>query len=160
MTELYLITGERGEGKTTWCQALVERLRREGGQVCGVLSPAVFENGEKVGIDIVDLETGERRRLANRGRLAEERLEFHWSMQEAALDWANQILRKIADCEVLILDELGPLEFELQGGLHEGLTLLDEGRADIAYAVVRPRLLANAQARWPGARVVKIGDAA
>ncbi|MGB4675600.1 MAG: nucleoside-triphosphatase, partial [Aggregatilineales bacterium] len=61
-----LVTGDSGAGKTTWCRSLVEAARQRGLRVAGLLSPPVFEQGVKTGIDLLDLTTGERRRLAAR----------------------------------------------------------------------------------------------
>jgi len=63
---LQILTGESGSGKTTWLQALIERKRAQGCEVTGVLSPAVFQDGEKVAIDVVLLSHDERFELAPR----------------------------------------------------------------------------------------------
>ncbi len=63
--QLLLVTGLSGVGKTTWCTHLIELARSTGRSINGLLSPSVFADGRKVGIEIVDLDSGDHRRLAN-----------------------------------------------------------------------------------------------
>jgi len=156
MAEILLVTGAIGKGKTTWCRELVERLRKDGSQVCGVLSPAVFEDGQKVGIDMINLASGEQRGFAVRRPQDSSALTKCWSMNEETIAWANHVLRQCAGCDCLIIDELGPVEFIQGQGLQEGMILLDSGQFSQAYVVVRPHLLPQAQARWPDARVFNV----
>ena len=60
-----ILTGNRGSGKTRTCQKWVDQARQKGWSVSGLLCPAVFDAGEKTAIDVVNLATGEKRRLAN-----------------------------------------------------------------------------------------------
>ncbi len=61
---LTLLTGPRGCGKTTECLALFEQARAGGLDVAGLISPAVFEGEQKVGIAVLNLRTGHSRPLA------------------------------------------------------------------------------------------------
>ena len=66
-----LITGSRGEGKTTFVRACIAQLSREGRSVGGILSPAVFDNEQRIGYDLIDLCCGARRELARVSRTRE-----------------------------------------------------------------------------------------
>jgi ABC-type cobalamin/Fe3+-siderophores transport system ATPase subunit/nucleoside-triphosphatase THEP1 len=153
--QLILVTGLSGAGKTTWCSRLVELAQRRGLKVEGVLSPAVFEDGRKTGIDMVNLQNGERRRLA---KLREggpvELATTQWQFDPAVMAWGDRILRESSNSDLLIIDELGPLEFLRHQGLMEGLRLIDEQRYRVACVVVRSSLLPTALQRWPHALVV------
>ena len=59
-----IITARRGEGKTTFVRRYAAHQTQRGQSVGGIASPAVFENGERVGYDVVDLCSGNRRPLA------------------------------------------------------------------------------------------------
>lgn len=157
--ELIFVTGKSGTGKTTWCLELAKQARLAGIPLHGVISPAVFENSTKTGIDLLDLWSGERRRLAI--RRSEEAPDnglgprtSGWQFDAATLDWANQALDRITGADLLILDELGPLELLENQGLVSGLRLLDERRFRLACVSVRPLLLATARERWPWAVVM------
>jgi nucleoside-triphosphatase len=158
---LVVVTGESGAGKTRWCQQLAELAAARGWKAAGLLSPAVFENGLKTGIDLLDLSSGERRRLAARRDPAAPQGDFdtrHWSLDAETLAWGNRALEHAGPCDLLIVDELGPLELVGGAGLQAGLELLDARRYRLACAVVRPSLLAAAQGRWPHSQVVSLDD--
>lgn len=157
MTRLTFITGERNAGKTSWCRRLARTSKQAGRQVAGLLSLGVYRGGVKYAIDLVDLQLQRRRRLATRdgSRPADG---MAWRFDRKALAWGNDVLRQADGSDILVVDELGPLEFERGGGFQAGMDLLDHGRYNEAYVVVRPRLLAAATARWPGGEIVEIGE--
>ena len=62
--QLILVTGLSGVGKTTWVTRLIKLARTSGLSVSGILSPAIFKDGRKTGIQVVDLATGDRQQLA------------------------------------------------------------------------------------------------
>jgi nucleoside-triphosphatase len=153
---LIIVTGERGAGKTTFCTRLIELARSGGRSIGGVLSPAVIVNGQKVAIDVLDLQSDQRRRLATHNPAADYPRELYWRFDEDALAWSNHALIASTPCDVLIVDELGVLEFERGEGWLAGLNALDAGDYRLGVVVIRPELLAMAQQRWPHAHVIKI----
>ncbi len=153
---LVLLTGPSGSGKTTLCARLAALGGEAGLSVAGILCPAVYEGGLKVAIDQLDLSTGERQRLGERADGASEGTVGRWRMDERVIARGNEILARIADEDLILIDELGPLELEDGGGYRQALSLLDEGRYRRALAVVRPALLGAARARWPRAETVHL----
>jgi nucleoside-triphosphatase THEP1 len=154
---LYLITGVQGSGKTTFCQALVDSAVSDGRSIAGVISPPVMVEGRKVGIDIVDLCTKQRRRLANtidRGGNGPKTI--RWAFNGKALAWGNQVLGNIPACDLLVIDELGPLEFERGEGWMHGFTAVDDGDFTLAVVVIRPDLVDKALEKWPYANILEI----
>ena len=78
-------------------------------RVGGVISPAVFEGGNKVAIDALDLKSGTRKRLAELKTSHQTDLETQrWSFYTEVVDWGNKILEEAVPCDLLIIDELGP----------------------------------------------------
>ena len=153
---LYLLTGESGAGKTTWCLELARQAPAVGLLPAGLVSPAVFEVGVKTSIDLMDVASGERRRLASWNSqpiIPDGKPPLHWHFDPAALAWGNQLLAALPPSELFLLDELGPLEFHHGGGLGGGLDRLDARLDCAAVVVIRPQLLEAAQARWPWAQV-------
>jgi nucleoside-triphosphatase len=154
---LILVTGPRGTGKTRWCIALVDHARALGLDLHGLLSPAVMEAGQKIGIDLLDLASGERRRLAyRRGDADGDIATTDWQMVSETLQWGNAILKAINSCEIFILDEVGPLEFEQGLGLAAGLRFVDTHRDIPTFVVVRPSLLDAARQRWPWSTLLNL----
>ncbi|MCB2210343.1 ATP-binding cassette domain-containing protein [bacterium] len=156
--QLILVTGLSGVGKTTWCTRLVELARTAGYTVGGLLSPSIFRDGRKVGIEVVNLAKGDHRQLAvlREGDSARVRTP-RWAFDPDALTWANQVLAESDDSDLLVIDEIGPLEFKRGEGLTAGLARLDSKDYRVAAVVVRSALLPQALQRWPNAIVVNGG---
>jgi nucleoside-triphosphatase THEP1 len=161
--ELILLTGERGCGKTAWCLELIRQARLAGLHPAGLVSPAVFQDGVKTGIDLVDVSNGESQRLAEKRAEADPLSSIgadtlSWQFDADTLAWGNRVLERLRTPELLLLDELGPLEFQFAGGLAAGLECIDDRDYLLACVVVRPELLAAALERWPWGRVIRLPD--
>lgn len=165
---LFLITGPSGSGKTTWCQTVESLARQQDWTLSGLLSPSIMKGGQKVGIHLLDLRSGERRRLAwRRGTAPEDRDEAvgshgittgDWDFDAQVLAWGNRVLSRTTQREFVLIDELGPLEFRQRQGLQAGLKLLDEWRYRLACVTVRPSLVGAARMRWPWSRLVILDE--
>lgn len=159
---LFIITGPSGSGKTKWCQTAVDYARRRQWPVTGLLAPPIMKNGQKIGIDLLDLSSGEGRRLATwKGAtighdddLSGDVNTGDWNFSPEALVWGNSVLKKTTRADFVIVDELGPLEFRQGQGLQAGLELLDAWRYRLACVTIRPKLVGAARMRWPWARLV------
>ncbi len=155
--KIQVISGWRGAGKTTLCRRLVETARSAGWDVAGVLSPARFESGQKTGIEVEHLRHGKRRLLAS--RLPGELHGFtlgSWTFDGEALEWGNRAIADAAPCDLLVLDELGPLEFEQARGWTAAFQSLDSGQFALALVVIRPECLDAFRLRWPEAESVDV----
>lgn len=155
---IVIITGGRGAGKTRLCLRLAERARAYGWRVAGAACPAVFQAGEKTGIAVQDLRSGETRRLAQRltpGSAAQVRTEG-WAFDPDGLDWGNRLFASAAPCDLLVVDELGPLELVRGEGWQAALEALAQGGYCLALVVVRPELLDVLPAAWHIQRVVDL----
>jgi len=154
LTGLQFISGPSGSGKTTFCLDLHQRVVSEGMRPGGFISPGVFHAGRKVGIDVLNVWSGEQRRLANRYYDEPEGLFTRkWQFDEAVISWVNTFLAAQPPCDLLFLDEIGPVELEQGKGLLEATTLLDERIYRNVVLVIRPHLLAVARERWPWGRL-------
>jgi len=154
---LIIVTGDRGAGKTTFCARLIELARSSGRSIGGVLSPAVFEQSEKIGIDTIDLRTHERRRLADRFDPAHSGPNTpRWSFHADTIEWGNTVLQSATPCDVLIVDELGTLEFDRGEGWLAGFDAIDAGDYRLGVVVIRPELLDVARQRWLHAQAIAI----
>ena len=64
-----------------------------------------------------------------------------WQMDPSVLEWGNELLRNSTPCDVLFIDELGPLEFDRREGYTEAFTVLKGSGYGRAYVVIRPECL-------------------
>jgi nucleoside-triphosphatase THEP1 len=147
--QLLFVTGASEAGKTTWCLDMVQQARRQGLRVAGLLSPAVYCKDIKVGIDLMDLSSEAQRRLADlRPEEKPDAPTKKWIFRGEVLRWGNQRLCEIGACDLLVIDELGPLEFLHDQGFTSAFPLIDRRKYRLALVVVRPSLLSQAMERW------------
>jgi len=152
---LALVTGDIKVGKTTVVGQVVALARARGYICAGLWAPAHVVDGRKVGIQAMDLSSGERRLLARVATdEAGERL-GRYTFDPTVIAWANGILAAAvaAQPDLLLIDEIGPLELERGGGLAPVLELLAAGRVPRALVVVRAWLLDALRARLQGCSV-------
>ena len=143
---LWIVTGWRGSGKTTFCRALLQRARLSGWDAAGLLSPAVFQGRIKYSILAEDIRSGERRLLATAHPQTETDLAFgQWFFHRNTLDWGNRMLQSSVPCDLLVIDELGPLEFNLSSGWVSALEVIRTAQFRLALVVIRTELLEQAQ---------------
>ncbi len=113
--KLILWTGARHSGKTTSAVELVEKVRNEGFEVCGLLSPCVHFEGELVGYDVLDLRTNHRAPLARCKTSNSYAGPFNFITE--GLKLGNSALSKevVEPADLVIVDEFGKLELKGQG---------------------------------------------
>jgi nucleoside-triphosphatase THEP1 len=141
MSKIVLLTGEREVGKTYLCQRVVEEARRRGFHCAGVLSPARFEGQDKVGICLVDVASGESRPLASADDVPHGVRWGRYRFMPSSLAWGSELLDGATPCDLLVVDELGPLEVEKGQGLVKAFDVLVQGGFSLALVVVRTALL-------------------
>ena len=152
---LFLVTGSRGAGKTTFCKTLVKAAREAGWKVSGMISHPVYEDNQRTGIDAEDLSTGERRRLAVRSDQPTPGAK-HWQFDDAAITWGNQVFQASLPSDLFIVDELGPLEFEQNAGWQDAFAAVDSNQYAISIVVARSEMLGQVLLRWPAGNLVEI----
>ena len=146
---IVLITGPRGVGKTTLCLRTVA-LAKEAHYSCAGLLTLREDDDRRV---VVDVRTGDRRSLTATGPGGVP--VGHYLFDPDALAWGAGILARSTPCDLLVLDELGPLEMAGDGWA-VGMDVLREGRFFLALVVVRPELVAEALERFPDAWAVGV----
>lgn len=157
---LIIITGARGAGKTTLIGELISAFRQQGIKLSGLTSPAEFEGDQKTGITAVNLATGETRHLAVYDPKPEdpsaEHRPLNWTFDPAVITWGNQVLSSATPTEVLVVDEIGPLELNRKQGWSAAIPALDSRQYHLAILVMRPELLEKSLQRWPWGEVVAV----
>jgi len=138
-----------------FCMRFVNEARRRKIDVAGVLSPPVICRKRKIAIEVEDIRSGEKRTLAQQQAHNEPGPQIgQWFFYADALQWGNEILRRSVPCDVLIIDEIGPLELIRHEGWQAGVEAIDSRQYCIGLVVIRPSLLQEAKKRWKGAQVI------
>jgi nucleoside-triphosphatase THEP1 len=139
--QIAILTGASGTGKTTTCGRLLDHARDLGLDCAGILSPARVDGGAKVGIDVVDVRTEERRRLAEVDELPARLRLGPYRFDDEAVAWGAARLGVACPCDILFVDEIGPLEMDRGEGWVNALDILRVGHYSLAVAVVRGSLV-------------------
>ena len=154
---IVILCGDSGSGKTTLLLKLIEQLKKNKLIKKGILSPAVFEDARKTGINLLNVYTGEECSFAKPNDSGEGVLATRgWRMDPKAVECAKATLKLATPCDILFVDELGPLEFDRREGLIEGFSALDSRAYQLALVTIRPTLLDKARALWPDAKVLVV----
>ena len=155
--EIILLTGSLSSGKTSFCLDLAQLAKKKGLDVAGIISPAVFTESQKTAIDALDLRLWERKRLAD--LRTSEKVDLgtkRWSFHPSAVQWGNQVIADAVPCDLLIIDELGPLEFDRSEGWVEGFSAVESREYQLAVVVIRPSLLNSAREGWDISREINL----
>jgi len=148
-----LLTGERQVGKTTVCKQVAELARGLSYDPAGVLAPALLgEDGLPAAYHALMVSDGEQRLLARADDDLGGPRTSRYSFDAAVFSWVIGRLRRAISqgCDLLIVDEIGPLELEQGRGLAPLLSdLCAEGLPPPLLLVVRPELTGRLQDRLP-----------
>jgi nucleoside-triphosphatase THEP1 len=167
---LIVITGERGAGKSVVCARLAALLREGGADVGGVLTerPPAGEGREAVDVATAERRPFGRQQHGGGGALGAsgasgaapsavgegeppgagrpatgiaDPLTPSWRYDDDVFRWGNGVFERARGCEVLIVDELGPVEILGGRGWTRPLEQLVAGDFKTAIVVCRPGLL-------------------
>jgi nucleoside-triphosphatase len=98
-------------GKTTVLTKTVDALKAEGYTVGGMISREVREGGIRVGFEIHDLTSGRRGWLAHVNQKSGPQIgKYHVNIQDLNSVGAEAILAAVENCNVIAIDEIGPME--------------------------------------------------
>jgi nucleoside-triphosphatase THEP1 len=144
-----LITGPQGSGKTSFLLALAAALRIQGKTPGGIAAPVMFEGSERIGYDLLDLETDERVALARKNVLPTGISTGPFTFLPAAIAFGELALASAAarKTHVIALDEIGPLELAGKGW-SPALSALLLSPPGVLLLVVRPDLIQRVLERW------------
>ncbi len=143
---IYIVTGERGSGKTTVCERVAREACLRGLAVAGVLTERIAtDQGEAR--RVTDLATGEGRLFGSQrsGEVsgASDPLTPGWEFDSGVFAWANEAFSRSTPCDLLVIDEVGPLELRGVRGWVKALEVLRSCDYHAALVVCRPGLLGD-----------------
>jgi nucleoside-triphosphatase THEP1 len=148
-TPVIFLTGEAGQGKTTLAAEVAAKLQEMGVKVGGILAPGFWRDGKRQGFDLINITEGKSVPLCRRdgtdGAIAVGPFQF----LPAGLQFGRVALNAEAlkKAEVIIVDEIGPLELRGEGWAPALDALVNECHRPMLW-VVRKSMMAQVAARW------------
>jgi nucleoside-triphosphatase THEP1 len=140
--QIVILTGEREVGKSTVCERTAQLAEAKGHDCAGIVTlrdPSGTLSVKNVGSE-------EERRLTVPPDTSDALRQGRFLFAPDTLAWGNQVLAAVKACELLIVDEMGPLEFERGLGWQQAFDTLGEAHFSQALVVIRPELLERATA--------------
>ncbi len=146
---LFLITGDRLQGKTTFLKETTEIVRCSNINVSGFLSEAVHSDGVRTGFRITDIVTGNSADLCSiNPQPGSVRQGRYWFSDYALKEGERIILSSIdAGSQLMVIDEVGPLELSGKGW-YNAIEELTRRSSAVNVWTVRRSLAEKAARRW------------
>ena len=139
MSDIWLLTGQPGVGKSTIVSRVVLRLKSAGVIVGGCSTTERKVKGARVGFEVLNLTDGTRGELASIASSLGPRVgRYRVNLADLAAVGAAGLSKAAASSEVIVIDEVGPMELvspEFRKGVR---ACLDSGKPILA--VVHERL--------------------
>ncbi|MDG6920121.1 MAG: NTPase [Nitrososphaerota archaeon] len=111
MSRIYLVTGPPGVGKSTLVSKVVRRLKSAGVIVGGCTTSEVRSGGARTGFGVTDLTSGRTGVLASvESRFGPKVGRYRVNLSDLASVGAAGLEAAAADSELVVIDEVGPME--------------------------------------------------
>jgi len=113
---IFILSGERGQGKTWYIREIINLLRQEEITVSGIYSDRVMNEDTTIGYDVVDIKSGEREVfLRLTGEPQFEQIGRYYIHPNGLRMGINSLQVTSPHCDLVIIDEIGQLELKDRG---------------------------------------------
>jgi len=116
-SNVIIITGEIGSGKTTLISAIAERLKGKGIATGGIIAPAMYANGEKTGYRVLDVSSGRQMQLSQTDEITGMARVGRYFFIPGAVAFGREALmvERNREAGIVLIDEIGAWELQGQG---------------------------------------------
>jgi len=115
MKRILLLTGSPGVGKTSVLLRIVESLKARGCSVGGMVSGEVRVVRDRVGFEILDLNTGKKGWLAHVAQRQGPQVgRYRVNLEDLESIGVEAIANAVTSSDVIVIDEIGPMELHSQ----------------------------------------------
>jgi len=140
LARILVLSAPKHAGKTTACNRLVARARQRDLDVAGILALSRGDRDDpRRHIVAVDIATREERLLGEAKPDEEPRTVGRYRFDPTTMQWALDCILRALQCrhDLVIIDEIGPLELLQNRGYAPALAQLGESLARTVILVVR-----------------------
>jgi nucleoside-triphosphatase THEP1 len=151
--KVILLTGEKKIGKSTLCRKVCDWVRARGYKPAGIVCPALYDSDKrKRGFMAEDVRTGRQWVLGTRERKLSGQVYGPYTFSRSGLQRAVHTLKRAPKkgYDLLVLDEVGPLEMERGEGFRSALDMLKGQKYVNLLIVVRPSLIEEVKTLFEG----------
>ncbi|HLE34712.1 MAG TPA: NTPase [Nitrososphaerales archaeon] len=110
---ILVVTGEPRIGKTAAVVRVAQNLKERGLKVGGIVSKEITSNNVRTGFEFIDLSTNQKATLASTSGKG-PRIGKYFVDLEGCRFAVDVLIEAIRKSDVIICDELGPMEFKSQ----------------------------------------------
>ncbi|MEN8202266.1 MAG: nucleoside-triphosphatase [Bacteroidota bacterium] len=146
---IHVLTGAVQGGKTTLVTEMAEQLRKKGIRVRGFLCPGAISGGRRTDFKLVNIHTGYQLAMGSekekRDWIKYRRFYFNPEAFRQGTAWIKSSVSENA--EILVIDEVGPMELEKMGW-SEILDFLENKNNIIQLWIVRQEIVPEVIRRW------------
>jgi nucleoside-triphosphatase len=145
-----LLSGNPGVGKTTVLMKTVNALKESGIRVGGMISREVREGGARVGFEIIDIASSRRGWLAHVNQKNGPQVgKYRVNIEDLNAIGVGAVTGAVENCEVIAIDEIGPMELFSEKFKDAAWKALDSGKLVIAVVhwKAKDRLINEAKKR-------------
>ncbi len=153
--KLTIISGETRSGKTTYLKNLIQQLSEKEPdlKIGGLIAHGIDKNGERLGFELENILTGQKILLCNNIYQKGDLKIGKYYFKQSGLEFGQQSLKDaIEKANLLIIDEIGPMELKGKGWFNEIESALKKDDLDMIW-VVRKSLLDKVLKLWQHSNV-------
>lgn len=157
--KIYIISGSRDEGKTSYSEKLVSFLKENNSNPSGIIAKKIYKGSELSGYDLMDIASGESKRFLRIDEKCGTEKIGKYTICPEGLAFGEKILNESALKNNLVLvDEVGQLEL-VGRGWSVNIEKLISADARVIF-VVRDEFVKRVMDKWnlSDAAVFKISD--
>ena len=152
--DVFIITGGKGEGKSTFAENVARLLKEKGIKCAGFISRGNWDGTSRQGFTLYDLESGREKLLCSVDRSTGPIRQGRFWFSPEALKMGEDIISDAAlkSNTVTIIDEVGPLEIGGKGWYRAIEYLCSTSAAPQVWSV-RQSIVHKAARRWNSGNV-------
>lgn len=146
---IIIITGRVQEGKTSFAGRIIRNLKEKNFRIAGFLATGVHENGKRIGYNLFDIETLKEIELSNNIGNEQHLKVGRYYFNPPGMMRGLEILKpgNLTDKQLIVVDEIGPLELDDQGWSHSVEELIRTTSIPQLW-IVRSGLVESVVKKW------------